>query len=301
MDSIGARLKKARLEKKFTIDEVYKKTKIHPNVLQAIEEDRFSQLSPVYLKSFLKLYAKFLGVDPQEVVEGYQETKTVVEKAEEIKEKEPQSQPQEKSRPSLPVAAVNPVIVKPLAVKSAIVEKEEPPFKFDFAVLKPYLKVVGLILAAIIALWLLLKVAKFTVGRVKAVAHAITTRPKKAAKPEEKNQAKAKPVVKPVVKPEVKPLVKPVTAKPVSSMVELSIRAKEDCYIHLKSDGKTVFQSVLKKGYAEAWAAKNKMELTVGNAGGIDLNVNGNPLPALGKRKQAIKNIIITKEGLSTP
>jgi cytoskeleton protein RodZ len=291
MDSIGARLKSARLEKKLTIDEVYKKTKIHPEVLLAIEEDRFSQLSPVYLKGFLKIYSRFLGMNPQEIVEGFQEPKTIVETVDLSR------------RSGIP----------PEAGREKDEEKIEavikgPAFKFNFSLFKSYLKIAGIILAAIISLWLLFKIGKFTVTRIKAVAHAIATRPKRAAKPSEKIEKvqtkikpAVKPVVKPVVKPEVKSIVKPVVAvKPVSSQVELSIRAKEDCYIYLKSDGKTVFQGVLKKGYAEAWAAKDKMELTVGNAGGIELNVNGNPLPPLGKRKQAIKNIIITKEGLST-
>jgi len=281
MDSIGAKLKKARLEKKFTIDEVYKRTKIHPDVLLAIEEDRFSQLSPVYLRGFLKIYSRFLGINPQEIIEEFKEPKPVVETVQ-LKDKEKEAEKVE-----------------------TVIKKEGPAFKFNFAIVKPYLKIAGLILAAIISLWLLLKIGKFVVTRVKAVAHAIATRPKKEAKPsekKEKTQAKVavKPVVKPIVKAEVKPIVKPVvSAKPVSSLVELSIRAKEDCYIYLKSDGKTVFQGVLKKGYAEAWAAKDKMELTVGNAGGIELNVNGNPIPPLGKRKQSIKNILITKEGLS--
>jgi len=281
MDSVGARLKKARLEKKLTIDEVYKRTKIHPNVLSAIEEDRLSQLSPVYRKGFLKMYSRFLGLEPQEMIEDFQEPKTTVELA----------------------------TVKEIAEERAEVIPQAPAFKFNFAQVKPYLKAAGIILAAFISFILIFKAGKFAVTRIKAVAHAIATRPKKEAKTTEKAQTKAKqtakspvkPAVKPMVKPAVKPEVKPlVLAKPVSSLVALSIRAKEDSYIYLKSDGKTVFQGVLKKGYAEAWSAKNKMELTVGNAGGIDLNVNGNPLPALGKRKQTVKNIIITKEGLVT-
>jgi len=288
MDSLGARFKKSRLEKKLTIDEVYKRTKIHPNVLLAIEEDRFSQFNPVYLKGFLKIYSRFLGMNPQEIIDGYQDTKTRVQA---------QATDTVKSKP------------QPVGTSVPKTEKVEAVIKepiFNFALIKTYLKTAGMIAAAVIALVLVFKAGAFAVGRIKAVAHAIATRPKKEAKPVEnkekvpiKAQAKAK-AVEP--KTEAKTVVKPATVavKPVSSLVILAVRAKEDCYIHLKSDGKTVFQGVLKKGFAETWSAKNKMEFTVGNAGGIDVEVNGNLIPPLGKRKQSIKNILITKEGLST-
>ena len=59
----GTRLKKLRLEKGISLEEIQKKTKIHPNILRAIEGDAITDLSPIYLKSFLKIYCKFLGVD----------------------------------------------------------------------------------------------------------------------------------------------------------------------------------------------------------------------------------------------
>src|SRR5512136_2744554 len=68
MDSVGAKLKKIRQEKGLSIEDVQKQTKIHPNILKAIEEDNFINLSPVYVKGFLKIYCKFLGVDPSQYI-----------------------------------------------------------------------------------------------------------------------------------------------------------------------------------------------------------------------------------------
>jgi cytoskeletal protein RodZ len=87
----------------------------------------------------------------------------------------------------------------------------------------------------------------------------------------------------------------------VSGRPRLDIRAKEDCWLQVKVDDKTVFKDVLKKGRFEYWQAKKEIELSLGNAGGVDVEVNGKMLPPLGRRGQVIKNIKITKEGLTVP
>ena len=60
MESIGARLKKIRLEKGLTLEDAHKQTRIHLNILKAIEEDSLINISPIYIRGFLKNYFKFL-------------------------------------------------------------------------------------------------------------------------------------------------------------------------------------------------------------------------------------------------
>lgn len=88
---------------------------------------------------------------------------------------------------------------------------------------------------------------------------------------------------------------------PVISKPRLGIRAKEDCWLEVKVDDKTVFRNILKKGHFEYWEAKEGIEFSLGNAGGVDVEVNGKLLSPLGRRGQVIKNITITKEGLTVP
>ena len=73
MESKGARLKSIRLAKGISIEDASKKTKIHLNILKSIEEGSIGNLNPVYLKGFLKIYCKFLGVDPREFIPDYKE------------------------------------------------------------------------------------------------------------------------------------------------------------------------------------------------------------------------------------
>lgn len=70
--SFGAYLKKIRLEKGMSIEDIMDYSKISKHMVQQIEDDNFSKLpEPVYLKGFLKTYAKAVGVDPIDIIERY--------------------------------------------------------------------------------------------------------------------------------------------------------------------------------------------------------------------------------------
>jgi hypothetical protein len=72
--------------------------------------------------------------------------------------------------------------------------------------------------------------------------------------------------------------------------------------VQLKVDGKLVFYKTLERGRSKSWQAKQKMELSLGNAGGVEMEVNAQHIKNLGKRGQPIRNIVITeKEGLKIP
>jgi cytoskeletal protein RodZ len=64
--SVGTQLAQARRERKLSLSDVTRETKIQPWVLEALEADRLHQLmSPVYVKGFLTTYAKFLHMEPE--------------------------------------------------------------------------------------------------------------------------------------------------------------------------------------------------------------------------------------------
>lgn len=66
MEKISEILKKTREEKKLSYHDIYKAINIHPKVLQAIEEGNFSLQPPIYMKSFIKEYLEFLGLNYEE-------------------------------------------------------------------------------------------------------------------------------------------------------------------------------------------------------------------------------------------
>jgi curved DNA-binding protein CbpA len=68
----GENLRKIRRHLSLDLDEVAVETKIGKNNLKAIEEEDFHALpAPIYLKGFLRVYAKALGLDPKHVTDEY--------------------------------------------------------------------------------------------------------------------------------------------------------------------------------------------------------------------------------------
>lgn len=234
MESVGERLKKIRLEKGLSLEEVHKKTKIHLNILEELEEGRLINKSPVYVRGFIKIYCKFLEVDPQDFISDL---------------KKPE---------------VSTDYLK--AYQKSILPKP----KVKLSMFRPHFKIIGVV--GIIVLLFVFGLGVVKLARVYN-KHVVAYLDKK------------RKVGISSAKKEVP-----------SETIRLGIRARQDCWIKTKVDGKVLFADVLKKGRFENWQAKEKIELSLGNAGGIDLELNGKIISPLGRRGEVIKHIVITKE-----
>ncbi len=70
--TIGQKLESARTAKGVTVSEAGQATKILSKFIEAMESDDFGALSaPVYAKSFIRMYARYLGLDDRPLVEEY--------------------------------------------------------------------------------------------------------------------------------------------------------------------------------------------------------------------------------------
>jgi cytoskeleton protein RodZ len=70
--SFGTWLRRQREARQISLREVADRTKISLRYLQAMEEDRFEVLpAPVFAKGFLREYARYVGLSPDEVVNHY--------------------------------------------------------------------------------------------------------------------------------------------------------------------------------------------------------------------------------------
>ncbi len=70
--TIGQKLESARRAKGVTVSEAGRATKILAKFIDAMESDDFGALSaPVYAKSFIRMYAQYLGIDPNPLVDEY--------------------------------------------------------------------------------------------------------------------------------------------------------------------------------------------------------------------------------------
>jgi cytoskeleton protein RodZ len=70
--SIGETLREARMRQRLDITDVEAQTKIRAKYLRALENEDFAMLpGSTFVKSFLRTYAEFLGLDPHLLVEEY--------------------------------------------------------------------------------------------------------------------------------------------------------------------------------------------------------------------------------------
>jgi cytoskeleton protein RodZ len=70
--SLGERFRAAREQRGLTLSDVAEHVRIRSVYLAAIEEENWKAIgAPVYIRGFLRTYARFLGLDPEEAVSQF--------------------------------------------------------------------------------------------------------------------------------------------------------------------------------------------------------------------------------------
>lgn len=70
----GPRLRRARLRRGLELDEIARITKVSPTYLHFLEEDQLDGLpAPVYVRGFVKAFARCVGIDAEAATRGYME------------------------------------------------------------------------------------------------------------------------------------------------------------------------------------------------------------------------------------
>ncbi len=78
--SIGSQLSMARLRHGWTVEEAAARTRLHLNVIRNLEGDRFDKLpSLAYIRGFLRIYSRELGLDPKSILREFQPSHAEVE------------------------------------------------------------------------------------------------------------------------------------------------------------------------------------------------------------------------------
>lgn len=73
----------------------------------------------------------------------------------------------------------------------------------------------------------------------------------------------------------------------------LVVRAIEPTWIKVQMDGVGSVQELLPTGATREWSARERFVLTVGNAGGLQLELDGQALPPLGARGAVIRELVL--------
>jgi transcriptional regulator with XRE-family HTH domain len=239
----GEILKKARESKNMTYKELHKILKMDPAYLKALEDESLSIFEkPVYMRLFLKTYAKFLKVDVEEVMRLYDFS--------------PEIQVAEKKKEKMKEHMIIGDIIKETEDKDLEQAKSSQPITELSIMTKKNLMIAGTAAAVILVILILIFVFKGKGGS---------------------SQSQNNNVYVPTV-------TAPTTLK-------ITVKAKDDVWMKSRTDaGEEDF--LLKKGEEKKFSDINRVVFLVGNAGGVEFNLNGEPLGTIGEPGEVINGLI---------
>lgn len=96
------------------------------------------------------------------------------------------------------------------------------------------------------------------------------------------------------VKSPTAPVRPPAQGEPARA--RLVARATEPTWVRVQMDDGSVVEELLPAGATREWVSNKRFVLTVGNAGGLALELNGQPIPPLGARGAVIQKLVIPAE-----
>ena len=71
--AVGNTLRDRRKQRGLTVSEAAAGTRLKMQVVEALENEQYNRIpAPIYVKGFLKLYAEYLGLDPQPLIDEYE-------------------------------------------------------------------------------------------------------------------------------------------------------------------------------------------------------------------------------------
>ncbi len=99
--------------------------------------------------------------------------------------------------------------------------------------------------------------------------------------------------------PQAAPSVAPASRgeSPGRALHRLRVQAKAKTWLHVALDDQPMKRLFLHPGQSVAWAAEKGFTLSLGNAGGVQLTLDGQELPPLGKAGQLVHNVRLPAPG----
>jgi cytoskeletal protein RodZ len=80
----------------------------------------------------------------------------------------------------------------------------------------------------------------------------------------------------------------------------MTLRFRDDCWAEVLVDGKVAARSLFPKGSTREFAGGRAFTLTLGNAGGVDVTIDGRPIPPVGRPGEVVKNFQIDPAAVRT-
>jgi cytoskeleton protein RodZ len=280
--SFGVSLKRERELRGVSLEEISKATKISVRLLDAIEKNRFEILPEgVFRKSFIKSYAKYLGMNEEQILHEYD------------LEVQPSPPSQAAEKPSVSLRETSAGSKRALLLT---------------------LGILLLLVAAACGLWYLTRASRNVepdppAGQTTSVSQAPAGKssseaiapPASTATPIPAESTPSPPAsttgaagraVSPVSSPSALKVLGELAKKPEpvapagtegSTPLELTVEANNPVWISVSAGESPLFSGLMNPAESKKFSLEAPLRVVVGNAGGVRLQVNGQVFSSLGK------------------
>lgn len=275
-ESIGERLKAARLEQGFSIDQVVEQTRINRDYIRALESDNHAAIpANFYAVSFLRQYSDVLGLPTDDMVSALRQKLADVENT-----------PAEFSPIRLSAASHT--------LWAAAFEKIRR-WTGEFVVNRSNAVVAAtLMLVGALGWWYVGRSETAAVATPPEGAGVESLRTAEDAEVAAASSREASESVTPAT-PSAAPTPEPA---PLGSDETLAIqlRASGEVWVRAVVDGGRSQEAILQAGNLRTFRARERVQFTAGNAGAITLVVNGQVQDSIGERGQ-VRHIQVDRDG----
>lgn len=260
METLGVWLRQTREARDETLEDIQIATRIKVRFLEMLEGGEFGAFpgGEVQVRGFLRIYARHLGLSPEEVLSRYEKETLRVEPA-------PAGAPAE-LQPAPPVRSV----AGPMA--------SHPPSVPAPSALPEWLSLETMIIASIVLIVVLVIFIAviLVIGQNKGMEEAPAPTPSVTL-------ARALPLPTATAAP---PAVTPTFPVNPDGSVMLTLEATEHVWVRVTVDGITAFEGILSPGQAQSWSGREEVAVDTGNGAGLLVTVNGQSQGVVGGRGQ---------------
>jgi cytoskeletal protein RodZ len=268
LSRIGATFRDTRTSRNLSLDNAFRATRIRPEFLDAIERgDLRKYQSPVFAAGHIRIYARFLQVDPGRYLDALQPRSNEV-----TPDPTPVRRPsrRRRSRRFLAPALVTIVVI---ALSGYLF--------FQYATFVSGLETLPLtsVASPMMLATPIPTVTIATVATIPAVNAAPTAAPTSVA------TVAPRATQTPAPQATEAPTAAPVT--PSGVHVEATMVGR--VWVQVESDGQVIFSGILNTGDIRQWSASHQLMIWTGDAANVQVTYNGKSLGRLGSPGQVLK------------
>jgi cytoskeleton protein RodZ len=296
MESIGEFFKQVRDTKGLTLDDVALKTRIHPDFLIALEEGNFTKLpDQVFAKGFVRSYARSLGLDEEDAMRRFEGSAgAFYEKQAErevLRLKQAEDDRRKKTNRKVVLAAIAVALLGLILLMSrehTTVAPPRPPSDVEPPPLTPPRG----------------QTSSGSSDKANSVVQnldiersaAVSTAASKTLPPASISTVTAVPTVREeVVSSSASPNDPVLVDTPSDGLLALAIEALELTWVVVQVDNGSPEEALMRPGERVQWKASDRFTLTLGNAGGVRVELNGKEQGPFGNSGKVARDIVLKR------